>query len=716
MPIAQIDEVDDSLTIDNLPSGVGQLRSWDSMALLLANTGRRAELRGTRVAALKATDPWRGIYAAVLGYLPEKPDPLLLDQAMARNDLTFEEIIPLERGSVAGSLEDLISRLNSRDCFHPRQFSNIYLAYGQSPDTGFINTSDILPAPRKIRRAAGPNIVVIVAPGSVEDIVLLWNLRVVHGDTDVLPIGLPAQQADAAAIKTINEWTVKFGISGGSLYLTTVSASHDLLHELSSACPRAQAVPYEALLDLGFAPGRPRSHVSSFRDGFARLDPFSERDREILAPTLQAFRGPKMILDIEVDGYPLPRVSTMRGGIVGPRFRAGAAQVNVAGLRDTSRNKTLEVGFPSTWTSLAASARARGLRVEASEPGIAATTLIEAIGGIYEIRYLLHPPLIKLLYELAERSGMTWWKQRWTHTHKILIDAGTDPAVLDRAVTVLGRDDPAVAPAGEGRALKFSRFLQVLGNKVAAQRWMAWAESRHLIVRGTDITCPSCRAKSWLPMASLTPPVGCSGCGRGIDQPYESDRLEFSYRIGEPLRRVLETDSLGHLFALRWLTVLFEFPRGRLIGAHPGVNFVASDGKTVGEADVLLLFPDGSMVPVEVKRRHAGIDANAMELLDKLSDALGSPYDIIAVTEPARVCDGLNGFSACLPSRPRLALTDDQLMNPRPIWALTSNPFAWNPITEQQEQQVRDAFISDLTRSDPGARLDVIGSEILNEQ
>lgn len=661
LAVTQIDGVDDSIRIDNLPAGVRQMHPWDFMALLMANIGRKPELRDTRVAVLQAEDPWRPIYAAVLGYMPEAPDSKLLEHVMARKDLAFEEIIPIEREGVEGSLDDLISRLNARDFLHPRQFSTIYLAHGQGPDTSFIDSPDILPAPQKTRRAAGPNIVVVVEPGSVEDTALLWNLRVTHGDEGVLPIGLPAQQADAAAVKAIQEWTVKFGLSGGALYLTTVSASQDLLGELATACPPAQAVAYEALLDLGLAPGRPRSHVSSFHNGHARLDPLSERDREVLAPALQVFRQPKMILDVTVDSYPLPHVSTMRGREFDVRFQAGAAQVSVPSLRTTSRNETVQVGFPSTWTSLAASAKARGLRVAASEPGIAAVTLIQAIGGINEIRYLLHRPLISLLYELAERSGMSWWKQRWTRTHQSLLEAGTDPAVLERAAVVFGRDDPAVAPAGEGRALRFGKFQQALGNKkVAAQRWMAWAEARHLIVRGTDITCPSCRARSWLPMASLTPPVGCGGCGRGIGQPYESDRLEFSYRIGEPLRRVLEADSLGHLFALRWLSTLFEFRRGGLVGAHPGVNFLTADGTTVGEADVLLLFADGNMVPVEVKRRHAGMDANAIELLDKLSSALGSPYDIIAVTQPARKCKDLDGLAVSLPNKPRLILTDDQ--------------------------------------------------------
>lgn len=239
---AQIDAVDNSSPIDNLPLGVRQTHPWDFQALLMAATGRRAEMRETRVAVLQTEDPWRAIYAAVLGYLPEVPDPGLLDHVMARKDLTFEAIIPVRRESVEGSLDYLISRLDARDYMHPRQLSAIYLAYGQEPDTSFINSADVLPAPHRTRRAAGPNIVVVIEPGSVEDIGLLWNLGVTHGDVGVLPIGLPAHQATVAAVQAIEEWTVKFGLSGGALYLTTVSASPDLLAELAAACPPAKRV------------------------------------------------------------------------------------------------------------------------------------------------------------------------------------------------------------------------------------------------------------------------------------------------------------------------------------------------------------------------------------------------------------------------------------------------------------------------------------------
>ncbi|WP_077005201.1 hypothetical protein [Saccharothrix sp. ALI-22-I] len=255
---------------------------------------------------------------------------------------------------------------------------------------------------------------------------------------------------------------------------------------------------------------------------------------------------------------PLPADGTMRGPRFGRSFRGGAAQASLGQLR---RGDSIEVAWPPSWTCLAAVARSRGLPAKPSEPGLAAVTLLHSLGSIDEVGWLLHPPLIDLLYRLGERSGMSWWKKRWTHTHKQLRALGVDNvdnAVLEQAARDLGRDDPAIAPAGEGRDLAFAEFRTALGGDAeAASRWVQWAERRHLLVRGAPVECTAGGARSWLPMGALPPPVVCAGCGREIDQPFPPSGLSFTYRLGEPLRRVLETDSLGHLLAVRWFTELF---------------------------------------------------------------------------------------------------------------------------------------------------------------
>lgn len=197
--------------------------------------------------------------------------------------------------------------------------------------------------------------------------------------------------------------------------------------------------------------------------------------------------------------------------------------------------------------------------------------------------------------------------------------------------------------------------------------------------------------------------------------PYGPRHVSFAYRIGEPLRRVLETDSLGHVLALHWLTQLLG-DRGGLIGSHPGVEFIKGEGAsqaTLGEADVLLLFTDGSLVPVEVKRTAAGVDTKALESMDRLASALDAPYDIVAVSQPARDCPDLAASVSQPPGRPRLLVSDDQVLDPSPLWAAGANPFAWSPRTEASDAKRGAAFTAVLKESDLDERWDLVRYTLL---
>lgn len=696
-----------------LPSRVKARRPWFHPAILVGAYEPLDRWQTVRVVELDSDDPWRPIYDAVLGKWPETPDRDLSQFAGLREDLRFEEIAPVERVSTTGSLEDLVERLVDRKFLTPRTVSNIFMSHGLRPDTSFMGASEeILPHPRTTRRAAGPNLIVAMAPGSVEDIALLWNLRGAHGVGRAMPIGVPADKISAEVLRELQQpgRATMFGWGGGKCHLVSASVPINDLKELAAESPTVQAVTYDTVLTFGPAPGRSRSHVSAWRDGRTRLDPMSEADHEILRESRTAMRPLQLVLDVTVHDRPLPADGTMRGSEFLGRFQAGAAQIAVSELRE---QQTVEVFWPSSWTCLAAVAQTRGLDVHESEPGLAAATLIRALGSVDMIRFLRHRPLIALLYRMAERSGMAWWKKRWADAHRELLAAGADPTTLDQAAVVLGRDDPVVAPAGEGRAVTFQEFVTALRSEPAACHWVAWAERRHLLVRGADITCPDCKTGSWLPMAGLPPPVPCPGCGRQIDQPYGPRELKFTYRLGEPLRRVLETDSFGHVLTLYWFVQLFD--RAGLVGAHPGVTFTdpADSGKTIGEADVLLLFADGSLVPVEVKRRVAGVDDRTTRLMDTLADALDAPWDALTVTEPAREIPSLTDAGRTLTDRPRVILTDDQLYEEHVRWAIGRNPFGWEPRTTEQDTERETAFVTWLATSDPDVPWDHVRDALL---
>src|SRR6266496_3217826 len=233
----------------DLPERIRQEPAWDHPAVIVAARERRELVRTVEVAELEPGDPWAPIYAATLGFLPQELDAGLREFAGIRAGLSFEDILPIEYTQVTGSLEDLVGRLGKTEVLSPRQLASVSLATGLEPDTSFLGNPPLLPSPGHERRAAGPNIIVVVAEGSAADIALLWNLRGAHGDRRAMPIGLPAGQVTRQALTILQRPGVAamFGLGGGRCRLTSVSVPPDELAHLASGTPTV-VVPYEKLL------------------------------------------------------------------------------------------------------------------------------------------------------------------------------------------------------------------------------------------------------------------------------------------------------------------------------------------------------------------------------------------------------------------------------------------------------------------------------------
>lgn len=120
-----------------LPRRVEQRPPEDFPVILIAAGEPRGQwTRRVTVADLAADDPWRAIYAAVLGTLPKMPTPRLSELAFLSNDLEFDSIFPIERQQAVGSLDDLLRRLEDREQMHPRQLCTLQLAPGMMPGAG----------------------------------------------------------------------------------------------------------------------------------------------------------------------------------------------------------------------------------------------------------------------------------------------------------------------------------------------------------------------------------------------------------------------------------------------------------------------------------------------------------------------------------------------------------------------------------------------------
>lgn len=643
------------------------MADWDYPALVIVAHVPRGRLRPVEVVELSEDDPWRLAYAGTLGWMP-LATPEQLRWGGSTKPLDVAEVIAVEKRAVAGSLDDLITRALDHTKITPRQFSTLYLASGREPNAGLLGGRQILPSTRRVAERAGPNIVVAMSPGSVTDLALLWYLRATWGDQRALPIGVPAEALDASALSRLQTPGISqpFGFKGGPLHLVSASLPVEEVERLASLLPSGVAATPEQLVGPIRAPHRPSSSIAYWSNGRAGFSPLSASDREVLSAT--GYRPPSLVLSAAVVDCPVPSVGTLRGGF-GDGFECGYAQV---GASAWPGRETVDVVWPAPWTVLAAAALERGLEVRESQPGRAATALLRALGRPDEAYYLSDAKLIALLYRLAERSGMSWWKARWSSVEKQLRREGMSDADIERLAERAGRDDPAIGPPSEGRQLPYTDFKSCIGTTSATKAWLEWAADRGVIVKGVELECPSCKVAFWLPTKDMAPPHTCPGCNTTVNHPFGPDAVRFKYRIGEALRRCLEVDALGHVLALRWLMQLLD--EHGLIGAHPGVEFLL-DGKVVAEADVVLLFRDGSLIPVEVKRRAGAFDDQAVQQLENLSVLLGAGWDAMCVLEPEDKCGSVLAHKRVLPGRPRFLLTLDHLEIGSPIWALGSHPF-----------------------------------------
>jgi hypothetical protein len=284
--------------------------------------------RTVQIVELEHDDPWRAIYHVLLGQWPQAPDQTLCENSGLREDLRFEDVVPVTRTTTTGSLNDLVERLADREFLSPRAVSTMFLSHGLRPDTSYLGFNDgVLPSPRATRRAAGPNLIVVVTPGSVEDLALLWNLRGAHGGRRVLPVGIPAVEVCADSLRGLEQpgRATMFGLGGGRCHLVSASIPIEELEDMAALGLNTRAVPYEEVLTFGPAPGRVHSHVSAWLEGRTRLNPVSELDRDVLRAAT-GFGMPQLVLDVTVDNHLLPADGTMRGSELFGRFQAGSAQ------------------------------------------------------------------------------------------------------------------------------------------------------------------------------------------------------------------------------------------------------------------------------------------------------------------------------------------------------------------------------------------------------
>lgn len=665
---------------------------FSQIACVLLDYHEQDKYRPLEIVTIDPDDPWRLIYLCCLGTSVLSLDPGWLQKADLIPGLRVDDFVNASPIQATGSLDDLLTRLKDADAFTPRGLSMIYLPHGNLGSSGMRSPRPVLPDRRSVSYDAGPNVVVVFSPESVEDAALLWNLRASVGDFRAVPIGVPEAEATPDALTKISWECSRNGMAAYELYVTSASISGERLRELAGLGAddadanfrRLAVVDPGQVLRLDHAAGWTHEEIVTWGDGRAKITPRqrSAAEEVLSKPALSPHL--RFNIDVTVVSSPLPiaddvRIETTTAG----KFSAGSVSSWCTGSRLSEvRNFT----WPSRLLMARAYASKKKMSLQESEPGRAVRLAVEGLDGLDWVQNILHAPLLDKLEELAARRGFGWYKRRLRDT------VSTDADPLDTV-------PPSVDQLADA---SFGEFKKVLGNNDKATRnWLLWAEKAQLIVKGFAIECSNCQAKLWLPVQAFSPPIICHGCARPIETPFgDRHNTEFRYRLSERLRRTYEQDAMGHLLTAHYLSIILG---DRLIGVHPGMEVrAAGAGSLTGEADVLAFTFLGEFIPVEVKRSITGLTDSELEKLDALCTSLNSPWSAAAACHYMR--EDVERFRAVTSrfadgTHRRIALAYDSLLDPIPVWSLGADPIEVTPLTEDEITERERRFVTGLADS-----------------
>lgn len=692
LPGSQIDDVhgvdyDPEMTLQQIPN-LDQARdvSRSQLAAGLLPYRETEKTVPVEIITLDVDDPWRGIYAACLGVLPDSVSPEIVRSGNWLPNIDFSDFVQVRRKTTTGSLDDLISRTWPKERVStPRQLSMTKLSYAGTASSSIRSDRPVLPDPQFARYDAGPNILVVCSPGSMEDLALLWNLRAAHGDFYVTPIGIPSDELSAASVQklTYGPGIARHGFSAASLYVTSISLSTEELRESLNGVQGVSVRSPSEVLMFGTVFGLSRDEVLVWRDGRASYKPIDPANYHDVLKNRNINDLLMMQFDVSIEDAPLPLSNDYR---VDPYNGAFYNNAHTTWSSPSSAEKMSSVEWPSRAVIARSLASVRGFELSESAPGIAARILVEMLGDVAEAYMLCHAPLLNLLESMAARQGFSWYKDRLRQAGFQAQPTESVPASID-----------------ELPEKSFHDFKQALGNNDgAAKYWLAWAERSSVIIKGFPLQCPNCGAKQWIPVANFAPPITCRGCVRLIEFPFgDRPMIDFKYRLSEQARRVYESDAMGHILVARFFASVFGFgSQSRLIGLHPGMS-VRRPGEPndVGEADLLMLTRWGEFVPIEVKRTATGLTGNEVQKLDTLAQAMRSPWSGVAACQYARdtgeALDSLSTRNAD-GTHDRLVLTYDHLLQPHPMWALSDDPFAQMKLGDEEIAKREKEFVASL--------------------
>jgi hypothetical protein len=664
----------------------------DFLLAVLAFSGKkRDDWRSVSAALPERNDPWYLAYLAALGAWPPEPKARLLDWARLRPDLQWSDIIDVRfEGVSRPGASDLLVRLRDTTVDSPAMATTRLVGVAAAAmHEGIWDGHSRIPYRRPNASLVGPNIVVLYSNESVDDFCLLWNLRSAHGLPPGLPLGVPATANVDSALALFERESAgrHFGIGGDRRWvLTSLSISMSELRKIANTRPeRWRAIHPREILQPSHRAGRPSTAFATFTDGHARIDTWADQDADAVGRWPRQVLFLQSLVNVTLEDRRLPPSRTLAGHQLHDGYYYDGGWHLLARTPPNTRT----VRWPAGWTVIEALARDRGLIATPSAAGEAAATFLRQLGSLGATTSLLLPALVAELHRLGERRGMSWFRERMRAIASELKETSEGHLLeIDHQLQAL-----SLRPfEDEANELTIDNARHLVGGRQNATSWVDWALDSGVLLQGAQIECRRCGAKSWREVSELAPPIVCRGCGAEIKRPFPAGELKFRYRASEPLLRVIDHDALAHVLTLRWWADYFadHFHRPSYFhGAYPGVDFRKDTGDTVGEADVLLVFADGTVVPGECKRGPVGINESELAKLDRLADALGSPWTFVATMAPSRDCAPIWAQLASDVSarRPRLVLTGDHLFELHVTHGLGDDPFQWRRETTETRER-----------------------------
>jgi hypothetical protein len=652
-------------------------------------------------------DPWYVAYLGCLGAWPMQPRPGHLGTTGLVEDYTFDRLVQVEHGLVADpGPEDLVRRLRQPGFTTPSSLSTVGLTLWRLPEAPHLSNEQVIPIDGWQRRRYASNLVVVYEPGSVEDLALLWALRGAHALYPGFPLAVPVTANVPQALAAWSDvdgdsWALRlFGIVSQPWGLVSTSVEHEALEEIAASARQAsggnwEAAEVETVLYPAARPGRLSTDVAVFTQGRARVAALSPEDRDYLNGRPARAHDPELRVRIKAGGRHLPPASPLARYLpTMPGYRGGGIEVGPNNVDDL-----VGIDWPSGINVLVAIAKERGLDATPSRPGKAAVSLLHALGSLQGLQPLLDPAILETLGKLGTRAGRTWFEDQVRQLHARVEVHMADEDALTRSLAIeQALENLALTATESDNANLTWDALQEKLSRDGAHEWLAWAESRGLLLRGAAIICDHCDASDWRLAAELAPPIRCRGCSQLIARPFPADRLVFRYRASEMLLHVLRLSSLPHLFAARWLAELLD---KQLYGFHPGIEFRDDAGLLIGEADVVLVFTDGTLAIGECKLTPRGLRQSDVDKLESLATAIGATWTFYAVPAWRDACTDIWGqLERGLPERPRFVLTNEQLLQlNRVFWALGTNPLRSEAATPRRKAEMHSEFVTSL----PGA-------------